>query len=80
MSLIEIVDTCEPGTAPAAASLTSRVRGEFIEMPGLTLTPAQAARLWAIDAVTSERILQGLKSAGFLNRNRAGAFSRASEA
>jgi DNA-binding IclR family transcriptional regulator len=61
-------------------SLFHRVRSEFLEMPGLRLTPAQAARLWALDRSTSERILDGLTAAGFLLRNREGAYVRASMA
>jgi Fic family protein len=57
-------------------TLTDRVRGEFLEMPGLRLTPAQASRLWAVDRATSERILDELKSAGFLARTREGAYLR----
>ena len=57
--------------------LLHRVRSEFLEMPGLRLTPAQAARLWAVDRQTSERILDGLTVAGFLFRNREGAYLRA---
>ena len=60
--------------------LLHRVRSEFLEMPGLRLTPAQATRLWALDRSTSERILDGLTAAGFLLRNREGAYLRASMA
>lgn len=66
----------EDGITP----LLQRVRSEFLEMPGLRLTPAQAARLWALDRSTSERILDGLTAAGFLLRNREGAYLRASMA
>ena len=31
-------------------AIVKRVRTEFMEMPGLRLTPAQAMRLWSIDA------------------------------
>ena len=58
--------------------LLHRVRSEFLEMPGLRLTPAQAARFWALDRATSERILDGLTATGFLFRNREGAYLRAS--
>lgn len=66
----------EDGITP----LLHRVRSEFLEMPGLRLTPAQAARLWALDRSTSERILDGLTVAGFLLRTREGAYVRASMA
>jgi hypothetical protein len=62
------------------APLVRRVRNEFLEMPGLLLTPAQAARLWALDRSTSDLILNGLTSDGFLSRNREGAYVRASRA
>jgi len=61
------------------ARLLIRIRGEFLEMPGLRLTSAQAARLWAVDRRTSERILDGLTTAGFLLRNREGAYVLASD-
>jgi hypothetical protein len=64
----------------AIAPLVVRVRSEFLEMPGLRLTPVQAARLWALDRHTSEQILDGLTSVGFLLKNREGAYLRASVA
>ena len=60
--------------------LLERVRSEFLEMPGLRLTSNQAARLWALDRTTSERVLDGLVDAGFLGRSRDGAYLRASAA
>ena len=62
-------------TPPA---LADRIRGEFLEMPGLRLTPAQASRLWALDHQLSQRILEGLTSDGFLARTREGAYLRSS--
>lgn len=61
------------------APLLHRIRSEFLEMPGLRLTPVQAARLWALDPHTSERLLDGLTTTGFLV-NRDGAYLRASVA
>jgi hypothetical protein len=61
-------------------SLLHRIRSEFNEMPGLRLTPAQAARLWGMKRQTSERILDGLALAGFLSKTREGAYLRASGA
>jgi hypothetical protein len=60
--------------------LEERIRGEFLEMPGLRLTPQQAARLWALDRATSELVLDQLASAGFLARTREGAYLRHSKA
>jgi hypothetical protein len=59
-----------------SASLEDRVRGEFLEMPGLSLTPQQASRLWALDHATSVRVLNRMPSAGFLARTREGAYLR----
>ena len=64
----------------SALTIEDRVRAEFLEMPGLRLTPAQASRLWAVDHATSQRILDELSSIGFLARTREGAYLRASVA
>ena len=53
-----------------------RVQGEFREMPGLRLTPAQASRLWGLDAVSSQALLDALVDARFLFRTHDGAFMR----
>jgi hypothetical protein len=63
-----------------SATLILRARSEFIEMPGLRLTTRQAARLWAVDHRTSEGILEGLVTAGFLSRARDGSYLRTSTA
>jgi hypothetical protein len=60
--------------------LLERIRSEFLEMPGLCLTPNQAARLWALDRTTSERVLQGLVDSGSLEKSRDGAYLRVSAA
>ena len=53
-----------------------RVQGEFIEMPGLRLTPAQAQRLWGLDRAACDTLLGALVDAKFLLRTRDGAFVR----
>jgi hypothetical protein len=60
--------------------LLHRVRSEFLEMPGLRLTPSQAARLWSLDQGTSARILDRSTATGFLSRNKKGAYLLASVA
>jgi CheY-like chemotaxis protein len=49
-----------------------RIRGEYTEMPGLTLTIPQAARLWRIDPSLCKELLDRLVEEGFLKcRHRA---------
>lgn len=43
-----------------------RVHGEFREMPGLTLTVRQAARLFSIEQTRCERVLGALVNDGVL--------------
>lgn len=61
------------------AQLVTRVRSEYREMPGLSLVPAQAARLWALDRSMSQRVLDRLVDAGFLERSVDGRYLRPSE-
>jgi hypothetical protein len=71
----------DPGARDeSVAALCRRARSEFLEMPGLRLTTAQATRLWALDRATSVRVLDTLAAAGFLLKNREGAYLRASVA
>jgi hypothetical protein len=53
-----------------------RVQGEYIEMPGLRLTIAQAQRLWGLDRAVCDALLGALVEAKFLFRTRDGAFMR----
>lgn len=55
-------------------ALLSRIRGEFLEMPGLRLTPRQACRLWHLDDRTCDSVLRVLLGEGFLTRTADGAF------
>lgn len=58
------------------AVMLYRIRGEFLEMPGLRLTAEQASRLWHVDAATCVDVLGRLVAARFLTRTRAGAYVR----
>lgn len=51
-----------------------RVRAEYLEMPGLRLTKAQAQRLWGLDPRTCEKLLSALTETRFLSQTRDGAF------
>ncbi len=60
-----------------AEDALQRIRGEYLEMPGLRLTPAQAQRLWNLDRPTCEELLGNLVKSHFLSRTRDGSFIRA---
>jgi len=53
-----------------------RIQGEYLEMPGLRLTPAQAQRLWGLDRDVCDALLGALVDARFLAQTRDGAFVR----
>ncbi len=53
-----------------------RVQGEFLEMPGMRLTEAQARRLWNLDAASCQALLDALVDSQFLFKTRDGAFMR----
>lgn len=50
------------------ADLVTRVRAEFLEMPGMCLTLTQAARLWELSPDGAEALLAELVLTGFLVR------------
>jgi hypothetical protein len=50
-------------------SLQASVRGEFLELPGLRLTIAQAGRLWNVDPLHGRDVLDALVEAAFLRRS-----------
>jgi hypothetical protein len=53
-----------------------RIQGEYVEMPGLRLTAAQAQRLWGLDRDVCDALLGALVDAKFLAQTRDGAFVR----
>lgn len=56
--------------------LVARARGEFLEMPGLRLTPTQAARLWGMTVSMAGSLLQALADVRFLVRHGDGSYAR----
>jgi hypothetical protein len=58
------------------AHLSHLVRGDFLEMPGLSLTVRQAMRLWNVDHERCQRVLERLVRAGFLTETRHGIYRR----
>jgi hypothetical protein len=55
-------------------TIVRRARAEYLEMPGLRLTSAQAQRLWGLDRRTCEDLLSTLTQVHFLARTRDGSF------
>jgi hypothetical protein len=53
-----------------------RIQGEYAEMPGLRLTPAQAQRLWGLERDVCDALLGALVDAKFLALTRDGAYVR----
>jgi hypothetical protein len=52
--------------AMSFAAVVDRVRGEFVEMPGLELTLPQAVRLWTLGADDCRFVIDALVDVGFL--------------
>ena len=48
------------------AAVVDRVRAEFVEMPGLELTLAQAVRLWTLGVDDCRHVIDSLVEVGFL--------------
>jgi hypothetical protein len=66
----------EEGTMEIEAVLR-RIRAEFVEMPGLRLTPAQATRLWGLEGDACHTIINALVASSFLRWTATGAVARA---
>ena len=61
---------------PAIREAILRVEGVYREMPGLSLTLPQAARLWGLDQRTCERVLATLIERRVLKRASNGTYVR----
>jgi len=53
-----------------------RVRHEFLDMPGLVLTVAQTARLYALSTAHAKTLLEALEADGFLVSGPNGSYRR----
>jgi hypothetical protein len=53
-----------------------RIRAEFLEMPGMTLTPEQVRRLCGVDIHVCEGVLNDLVRARFLASTTDGSYRR----
>ena len=65
------------GRTSALEEAIRRVRAEFVEMPGMQLTPAQAARLWHFEPEFCDAVLRALVDRKFLVKTRHEKFARA---
>jgi len=53
------------------------IRGEYLEIPDLCLTRPQVERLWDLDNVTSDALLEALVEVRFLRRTTQECYVRA---
>lgn len=58
------------------ALVATRIRDEYLEMPGLSLTFRQAMRLWHLDQARCRLVLDRLVDARFLTQTRHGVYRR----
>ena len=71
---------------PGISDASQQIEAEYREMPGLSVTEAQAQRLWGLDSTTCRRALDALVQRGVLRRTldeayvKAETFSRLSAA
>jgi hypothetical protein len=70
--------TLSPRTSPRIEQLVTRIRAEFLELPGLRLTLSQASRLFGVDRMECEHVLCELVSHRFLKTMGDGSFIRRS--
>jgi len=56
--------------------LIDRVRSEFLEMPGLRLTLAQATRMWGLEAAACQQVVDALIGCAFLRWTPDGTLAR----
>jgi hypothetical protein len=66
--------------ATPIASALSLIRSEYLEMPGLTLKPAQVQRLCGVDALACRAVLDALVETGFLTARLDGSYARTKNA
>jgi hypothetical protein len=60
-------------------TVIQRIRSEFLEMPGLRLTPAQAARLWGMDEPSCQQVISILVRSAFLRWTSSGMVVRSEQ-
>jgi hypothetical protein len=76
MPLVETVPASMAEEQPDVRRLARRIRSEYLEMPGLCLTLAQACRLWGLDRRTCRSVVDRLVTSGFLAVSERGTYVR----
>jgi hypothetical protein len=66
----------ERRSVDGSEEMLNRICGEYVEMPGLRLTCAQAGRLWGLEAQVCQTLLEALVETKFLWRAKDGAYGR----
>ena len=64
-------------TQTTIADWIALIRSEYLEIPGLHLTRTQVQRLWSLDGILCDALLEALVDVRFLRRTNAGAYVRA---
>ncbi len=59
------------------SAVVQRVRAEFEEMPGMTLTVPQASRLFGLDEEVCRTVVERLVNLEYLRKTDSGAVTRA---
>jgi hypothetical protein len=67
--------TYAPAPADTLHALALRVRGEYVEMPGLQLTVLQAARLFGVAPDVAQAVLDDLRRVSVLTCSDRGTYS-----
>jgi hypothetical protein len=68
-------DTCALAQDPAPTTDWLRlIKAEYLEIPGLCLTPSQVRRLWNLDSVTAESLIAELTDIQFLRLTQRGTY------
>lgn len=63
--------------SPNIVDVVQQIEAEYREMPGLSITEAQAQRLWALDETTCRRALDTLVHRGVVRCTRRESYVRA---
>jgi hypothetical protein len=74
---IERVRRTKPQTTAALHELLQSIERDYRDLPGLSVTARQAARLWGLGTTTCEFVPNTLVQSGILRRTASGTYVRA---